>query len=157
MARTSLRTLRMASSISRCHSSGSLNQLLLRSPSTETLSGLFGIVSSSRTTPHWKTSSITSRRSTTSKLRWSAKVLACSGALLSARRRLAICLYLVLYRNIDDIRLQSEERLPMKFSHLVEHVSKKPIPPHVKHLIVEIMASDADDEDVEVPFIVVRI
>ncbi|KAF9057412.1 ubiquitin activating enzyme [Panaeolus papilionaceus] len=52
---------------------------------------------------------------------------------------------------------KSEERLPMKFSHLVEHVSKKPIPPHVKHLIVEIMASDADDEDVEVPFIVVRI
>ncbi|PPQ99897.1 hypothetical protein CVT24_009578 [Panaeolus cyanescens] len=52
---------------------------------------------------------------------------------------------------------KSEERLPMKFSNLVEHVSKKPIPPHVKHLIVEVMASDADDEDVEVPFIVVRI
>ncbi|TFK43234.1 ubiquitin activating enzyme [Crucibulum laeve] len=52
---------------------------------------------------------------------------------------------------------KSEERLPMKFSHLVEHVSKKPIPPHVKHLVVEVMVSDEDGEDVEVPFIVVRI
>ena len=38
----------------------------------------------------------------------------------------------------------------MKFSKLVEQVSKKPIPPHVKYLIVEIMASDEDGEDVEV-------
>lgn len=45
---------------------------------------------------------------------------------------------------------KSEERLPMKFSTLVEHVSKKPIPPHVKHLIVEVMVSDEDGEDVEV-------
>lgn len=52
---------------------------------------------------------------------------------------------------------KSEERLPMKFSQLVETVSKKPIPPHVHHLIVEVMVSDEDDEDVEVPFIVVRI
>ncbi|KAF8165027.1 ubiquitin activating enzyme [Crassisporium funariophilum] len=52
---------------------------------------------------------------------------------------------------------KSEERLPMKFSRLVEHVSKKPIPPHVKHLIVEVMVSDEEGEDVEVPFIVVRI
>ncbi|TCD70849.1 hypothetical protein EIP91_001540 [Steccherinum ochraceum] len=52
---------------------------------------------------------------------------------------------------------KSEERLPMKFSKLVEHVSKKPVPSHTKHLIVEIMASDEEGEDVEVPFIVVRI
>ncbi|PFH52661.1 hypothetical protein AMATHDRAFT_74124 [Amanita thiersii Skay4041] len=52
---------------------------------------------------------------------------------------------------------KSEERLPMKFSKLVEHVSKKPIPPHVKHLTVEVMVSDEEGEDVEVPFIVVRI
>ena len=38
----------------------------------------------------------------------------------------------------------------MKFSHLVEHVSKKSIPPHVKHLIVEVMVSDEEGEDVEV-------
>ena len=59
-------------------------------------------------------------------------------------------------------------------SKLVEHVSKKPVPSHTKHLIVEIMASDEEGEDVEVginliyrgclcltmfqvPFIVVRI
>ncbi|THV05471.1 ubiquitin activating enzyme [Dendrothele bispora CBS 962.96] len=52
---------------------------------------------------------------------------------------------------------KSEERLPMKFSKLVEHVSKKPVPPHVKHFIVEVMVSDEEGEDVEVPFIVVRI
>ena len=46
--------------------------------------------------------------------------------------------------------LQSEERLPMKFSKLVEHVSKKPIPPGVKNLIVEVMVLDEDGEDVEV-------
>jgi len=52
---------------------------------------------------------------------------------------------------------KSEERLPMRFSHLVEHVSKKAIPPHVKHLIVEVMVSDEEGEDVEVPFIAIRI
>ncbi|KZT12539.1 ubiquitin activating enzyme [Laetiporus sulphureus 93-53] len=52
---------------------------------------------------------------------------------------------------------KSEERLPMKFSKLVEHVSKKPIPPHIKHLIVEVMVSDEEGEDVEVPFIVVHL
>ena len=45
---------------------------------------------------------------------------------------------------------QSEERLPLKFSKLVETVSKKPIPPHVKHLIVEVMVMDEEGEDVEV-------
>lgn len=38
----------------------------------------------------------------------------------------------------------------MKFSKLVEFVSKKPIPPHTKHLVVEIMVSDEEGEDVEV-------
>ena len=38
----------------------------------------------------------------------------------------------------------------MKFSKLVEHVSKKPVPPHTKHLIVEVMVCDEEGEDVEV-------
>lgn len=38
----------------------------------------------------------------------------------------------------------------MKFSALVEHVTKKPIPPHVTHFVVEVMASDEEGEDVEV-------
>lgn len=40
--------------------------------------------------------------------------------------------------------------MPMKFSHLVEHVSKKPVPAHVKNFIVEVMVMDEDGEDVEV-------
>lgn len=46
--------------------------------------------------------------------------------------------------------MQSEERLPMKFSSLVEHVTKKPVPAYVTHFVVEVMASDEDGEDVEV-------
>jgi hypothetical protein len=38
----------------------------------------------------------------------------------------------------------------MKFSALVELVTKKPVPAHVTHFVVEIMASDEDGEDVEV-------
>lgn len=52
---------------------------------------------------------------------------------------------------------KSEERLPMPFTQLVETVSKKPVPSHTKHFIVEVMVSDEEGEDVEVPFIVVRI
>lgn len=43
----------------------------------------------------------------------------------------------------------------MQFSTLIETVSKKPIPPHQKNAVVEIMAMDENDEDVEVPFLVV--
>jgi hypothetical protein len=38
----------------------------------------------------------------------------------------------------------------MKFSALVEHVTKKPVPAHVTHFVVEVMAYDEDGEDVEV-------
>lgn len=49
----------------------------------------------------------------------------------------------------------SQERLKMKFSQLIETVSKKPIPPHQKNAVVEVMATDENDEDVEVPFLLV--
>ncbi|KAF8175962.1 ubiquitin activating enzyme [Mycena galopus ATCC 62051] len=52
---------------------------------------------------------------------------------------------------------KSQERLPLKFRELVELVSKKQVPPQIKRLVVEIGASDVDDEDVEVPFVVVKI
>ncbi|KAJ3901499.1 ubiquitin activating enzyme [Lentinula edodes] len=52
---------------------------------------------------------------------------------------------------------KSEERLPMKFSKLVEHVSRKPVSPHIKTLTVEVMVMDEEGEDVEVPFIIVGI
>jgi ubiquitin-activating enzyme E1 len=45
---------------------------------------------------------------------------------------------------------KSEERLPLPFSQLVEHVSKRPVPAHQRHFIVEIIAADDDGEDVEV-------
>jgi Ubiquitin fold domain len=35
-------------------------------------------------------------------------------------------------------------------SALVEFVSKKPLPKHTRHLLVEVMVSDEDGEDVEV-------
>lgn len=46
--------------------------------------------------------------------------------------------------------VQSEERLPMNFTRLVEHVSKKNVPDCATFFIVEVMASDEQDEDVEV-------
>ncbi|RYP72227.1 hypothetical protein DL771_004357 [Monosporascus sp. 5C6A] len=50
-----------------------------------------------------------------------------------------------------------KERLPLKLSQLVESVSKKPIPEHQKEVIFEIVAEDESDEDVEVPYIKVRV
>ncbi|KAL4075784.1 hypothetical protein J3A83DRAFT_4356971 [Scleroderma citrinum] len=62
----------------------------------------------------------------------------------------------MLWSSFTD-KKKSAERQPMKFSKLVEHVSKRPIPPHTKHLLVEVMLMDDDGEDVEVPFILIRI
>ena len=52
---------------------------------------------------------------------------------------------------------KKEERLGLPMSELVQSVSKKPLPAHVKNIIVEIMADDANGEDVEVPYVNVRI
>jgi ubiquitin-activating enzyme E1 len=49
------------------------------------------------------------------------------------------------------------DRLTMKLSQLVETVSKKPIPKHQKEVIFEIVAEDNDGEDVEVPYIKVKV
>ncbi|CAG8481622.1 2631_t:CDS:10 [Diversispora eburnea] len=46
-----------------------------------------------------------------------------------------------------------EERKNMKLSQLVETVSKKPIPPHVKALTLEMCVNDRNGEDVEVPYV----
>jgi len=50
-----------------------------------------------------------------------------------------------------------KERLPMKMSRLVESVSKQPVPAHTKNLIFEICADDQSGEDVEVPFVCVKL
>lgn len=51
---------------------------------------------------------------------------------------------------VADSSSQSKERLKTPFKQLVETVSKVPLPPTTKQLIVEIMAADETDEDVEV-------
>lgn len=48
-------------------------------------------------------------------------------------------------------------RLQKKISQLYAEIGKKPVPSWKKHLILEVVTSDADDEDVEVPFIVVHL
>lgn len=50
-----------------------------------------------------------------------------------------------------------EERRPLRMSKLVATVSRKPIPAHVKSLVVEVCVNDDEGEDVEVPFVKVNI
>lgn len=49
-----------------------------------------------------------------------------------------------------------KDRMPLKMSKLVETISKKPIPEHQKNVIFEITAEDQTEEDVEVPYVMVR-
>lgn len=42
-------------------------------------------------------------------------------------------------------------------SKLVEHISKKPIPDHQKNIIFELTAEDLTEEDVEIPYVMVRL
>ncbi|CAH8485598.1 unnamed protein product [Dicrocoelium dendriticum] len=46
-----------------------------------------------------------------------------------------------------------KERMSMPLRQLVETVSKRPIPPHVKALVFDLCCSDADGEDVDVPYV----
>ncbi|CAI2176207.1 9623_t:CDS:10 [Funneliformis geosporum] len=46
-----------------------------------------------------------------------------------------------------------EERKNMRLSELVESISKKPVPPHVKALTLEMVVNDRSGEDVEVPYV----
>lgn len=45
----------------------------------------------------------------------------------------------------------------MKLSELVETVSKKKIPEHQKNVILEITAEDQTEEDVEVPYVMLKL
>lgn len=51
---------------------------------------------------------------------------------------------------------KAAERLPKHITDLVEEVSKKPLPKWQKSLLVEVMANDAEGEDVEVPYLLIR-
>lgn len=50
-----------------------------------------------------------------------------------------------------------EERLGLKMSALAEKISKKTIPEHQKEVIFEIVAEDDAEEDVEVPYVKVKL
>ena len=49
-----------------------------------------------------------------------------------------------------------KDRLPLKMSELVATVSKKPIPEHQKNVIFEMTVEDQNEEDVEVPYVMVK-
>ncbi|KAF2102838.1 ubiquitin-activating enzyme E1 [Rhizodiscina lignyota] len=50
-----------------------------------------------------------------------------------------------------------KDRLPLKLSDLVATISKKPVPEHQKNIIFEITAEDQTEEDVEVPYVMVKL
>ncbi|KAK5131607.1 hypothetical protein LTR08_000794 [Meristemomyces frigidus] len=52
---------------------------------------------------------------------------------------------------------KNKDRLPMKMSQLVEHISKKKIPAHQRNVIFEITADDMTDEDVEIPYVMLKL
>jgi ubiquitin-activating enzyme E1 len=50
-----------------------------------------------------------------------------------------------------------KERYSMKLSELVATISRKPIPEHQKNVIFEICADDQSGEDIEVPYIMMKL
>ncbi len=61
----------------------------------------------------------------------------------------------LLYANFFP-QSKLKDRYPMKLSRLVEHISKKPVPEHQKNVIFEICVEDESGEDVEVPYIMMK-
>lgn len=51
---------------------------------------------------------------------------------------------------------KNKDRLPLKLSKLLETISRKPIPDHQKNIIFEITAEDTTEEDVEIPYVMVK-
>ena len=50
-----------------------------------------------------------------------------------------------------------KDRMPLKMSELLETISRKPIPEHQKNIIYEVTAEDATEEDVEIPYVSLRL
>jgi ubiquitin-activating enzyme E1 len=61
----------------------------------------------------------------------------------------------LLYANFFP-QSKLKDRFPMKLSKLVEHISKKPVPEHQRNVIFEICVEDESGEDVEVPYIMMK-
>lgn len=51
----------------------------------------------------------------------------------------------------------AKSRLPLKISQAIEQVTKKPVPAHMKELIVEALVEDENEEDVDVPYVKVTL
>ncbi|KAJ9501196.1 E1 ubiquitin-activating protein [Exophiala xenobiotica] len=51
---------------------------------------------------------------------------------------------------------KTKDRMPLKMSKLLETISKKPIPSHQSNIIFEITAEDTTEEDVEIPYVMVK-
>jgi len=49
-----------------------------------------------------------------------------------------------------------KDRMPLKMSKLLETISRKPIPEHQKNIIFEVTAEDTTEEDVEIPYVMVK-
>ncbi|CAN3360773.1 ubiquitin-activating enzyme E1 1 [Diutina catenulata] len=49
------------------------------------------------------------------------------------------------------------DRLQLPLTQLIKEVSKKPVPEHVKHLVFEICCDDKEGEDVDVPYVCVKL
>ena len=45
----------------------------------------------------------------------------------------------------------------IRITDLVESVSKKPVPAHTKNIILEICCDDQTEQDVEVPFVCIKL
>jgi len=62
-----------------------------------------------------------------------------------------------IYPYIQASDPESDTNTFYRLTKLVQEISKKPVPAHTKNLILEICADDETGEDVEVPYICVRI
>lgn len=62
----------------------------------------------------------------------------------------------LLYASFFPIK-KVEARFEMRITELIKEVSKKPVPEHVKNLILEICCDDLNGEDVEVPYINIKL
>ena len=62
----------------------------------------------------------------------------------------------LLYANFYPPK-KLEERLSLPLDKLVETISKKPIPAHQKNVIFEITADDQTGEDVEIPYVMMKL
>lgn len=50
-----------------------------------------------------------------------------------------------------------DDRMDMKITELISSISKKPVPAHAKRLVLEICCDDENGEDVEVPYVLIKL